>query len=317
MEPPKTVREKIDAARQLEKAGKLADAAVLYQKIVDSDPANRDAIGRLLVMYRRLKAYRKELAVINTALAAWQQRGKTLQDKWLREHPGAAGAGRSILRTLTKGGDSTAVFGSDAVVDAWVKRKAFVNKRLKGKKSADVSSPKNTPADRTRTAARKKAALAAAKKQAAFERKSALAAAKKEAAVAKKKAVLERKAAAAARKAEARAKKNAAVAAKMRPSLFIISIRYLVSLEKLDAVMPQHVAYLNKHLGNGDFLVAGRQEPRTGGIIIARGKNLNTIEKMVKTDPFVKKKMADTEIVEFSASMMARGLKRWLTGDRN
>jgi uncharacterized protein YciI len=302
---PKTVREKTDAARQLEKAGKLADAAVLYQQMVDTDPANRDAIGRLLVMYRKLKEYRKELAVINTALSAWQQRGKTQQDKWLREHPGAAGAGRSILRTLTKGGDSTAVFGSDAVVEAWVKRKAFVNKRLKGKKSPGGYSPtpKKTPADKTRTAARKKAALAAAKKEAAFERKTALAA-KKEAAAAKKKAALERKAAAAARKAEA-------------PSLFIISIRYLVSLEKLATAMPQHVAYLNKHLENGDFLVAGRQVPRTGGIIIARGKNLAVIEKMVKTDPFVKKKMADTEIVEFSASMTARSLKRWLTAGRN
>ena len=307
MEPPKTVREKIDAARQLEKGGRLADAAAIYQTIVDADPANRDAIGRLLVMYRKLKEYRKELAVINTALAAWQQRGKTAQDKWLKEHPGAAGAGRSILRTLIKDGDTTAAFGSDPAVEAWIKRKAFVSKRVTGKKTAPAS----------------KAALAAAKKKAdqqhkaeRAEAKKAAALKRKDAAAAKKAAALERKAAAAARKAEVLAKKKAAQAA-LPPSLFIISIHYLVPLEKLDTAMPQHVAWLNKHYEKGEFLVFGRQVPRIGGIIIARGKNRNAVEKMAKEDPFVKKKMAAIDIVEFSASKMAKGLKEWLTTDRN
>ena len=310
----KTVREKLAAARQLGKADKLADAAAIYQQIVNADPANRDAIGRLLVMYRKLKEYRKELAVIKTALATWQQRGKTAQDKWLKEHPGAAGAGRSILRTLTKGGDTTAAFGSDPAVDAWIKRKAFVNKRITGKKIAPASKAA-LAATKKMAGQQRKAERAAAKKAEVLERKEA-ALKRKEAAAAKKAAALERKAAAAARKSQALAKKKAALAA-LPPSLFIISIRYLVPLDKIDTTMPQHVAWLNKHYEKGEFLVFGRQVPRTGGIIIARGENRKAVEKMAKEDPFVKKKMATIDIVEFSASKMAKGLKEWLTTARN
>lgn len=57
----------MDNARQQEQAGKPDEAAVLYQKVVDLDPENKDAVRRLLMMYRRLKDYRKELAVIGAA----------------------------------------------------------------------------------------------------------------------------------------------------------------------------------------------------------------------------------------------------------
>ena len=60
---------------------------------------------------------------------------------------------------------------------------------------------------------------------------------------------------------------------------------------------------------NGDFLVSGRQVPRTGGIIIARGKDRDKVERLMNNDPFVKKKFASMDIVEFTASQTGKGLR--------
>jgi uncharacterized protein YciI len=95
----------------------------------------------------------------------------------------------------------------------------------------------------------------------------------------------------------------------MHPSLFIITLRYLADLEKIDASMSAHVSYLQKHFEKGEFLVAGRQIPRTGGIIIAKAKDRAAIEHIVKADPFLKKKLATVDIVEFSATRVARTWK--------
>ncbi|MES1159508.1 MAG: YciI family protein [Bacteroidota bacterium] len=60
--------------------------------------------------------------------------------------------------------------------------------------------------------------------------------------------------------------------------------------------------------GNGDFLVAGRRVPRTGGIILARAKDRDTLEKITKQDPFIKHKLASADIIEFTASKTGIGL---------
>ena len=74
------IREMVAEGRRLEKAGELTDAAAAYQKVVDNDSSNPEAVGRLLIVYRKLKEYGRELAVINGALAAYKQRDKALQE---------------------------------------------------------------------------------------------------------------------------------------------------------------------------------------------------------------------------------------------
>jgi uncharacterized protein YciI len=73
-------------------------------------------------------------------------------------------------------------------------------------------------------------------------------------------------------------------------------------------MMPRHMTFLDKHYKQGDFLVSGRQMPRTGGIIIAKGKNRASVERLMQQDPFVKGKLATMDIVEFSASQVSKGL---------
>jgi len=273
-------------AGELENAGKPEEAAAVYQRVVDADPANQAAVGRLLVIYRRRKEYKKELAVIEGALAVYGARDKAKQEEWVSAHPGAAKVGKAFLKTM--GGSA---FDGDPMVGRLVKRKEFVEKRL-GKRPRGAGA-----GSRKAAVAARKAAGTAERKREAAERRGA-AAAKKAAAVAE----------AAARKAAEVAAKKAAIEVKMHPSLFVITLRYLVPLDRIDAAMKKHVAFLDKHFDRGDFLVAGRQVPRTGGIIIARGKDRRTVERIMNQDPLVKGKMAGVDIVEFVAS---RGFPRF------
>ena len=293
--------------KRLEQAGELPEAAAAYQNVVDHDAGNQEAVGRLLVVYRKLKEYGKELTVLKGALSAFEQRDKALQEKWIQAHPKAAGAGRAMFRKLAGAGASTS--GADPVVNGLLKRKAFVEKRLAGGKLKKGAIIRRIPA-RARGGREKE--VAAQRRQKETARKATERKRKEEAAAARQREDGQRRQKAEARKAEKLAAEKAK--AERHPSLFVVSLRYLVPLEKIDAAMPRHMKFLDKHYGQGDFLASGRQVPRTGGIIIARGKNRATVERMMQSDPFVKGKMASIDIVEFSASQVGKVLEKWLKG---
>lgn len=308
----------MSAARELEEASRLTEAAGLYQELVDTDPTNQQAVSRLLTLYRRLKEPKKELAVIQDALAAYAQKDKATQERWVNAHPQAAKASRAFLRSL--GGSSASSFGANAQVQRLQKRREIVEKKLHGRTKPKAAAHKakaaahkaEAAAHKAEAAVTRKVAAAAAKEKRAGERRLA-AEQKKQAAEQRKHEAQQKKAEiAAARQAEAAARKQAAAAAKKAaaiPSLFVISIRYLAPLEAIDAMLPKHVAFLDKHFAAGDFLVAGRQIPRTGGIIIAQGKDRASIERIMKQDPFLKNKLASIDIVQFAASKMNK--KPW------
>src|SRR6185437_875242 len=291
MKAVKSTSKLMSAARELEEASRLTEAAGLYQQLVDADPTNQQAVSRLLTLYRRLKEPKKELAVIQDALAAYAQKDKATQERWVNAHPQAAKASRAFLRSL--GGSSASSFGANAQVQRLQKRREIVEKKLYGR-----TKPK-AAARKAEAAVTRKVAAAAAKEKRAGERRLA-AEQKKQAAEQRKHEAQQKKAEiAAARQAEAAARKQAAAAAKKAaiPSLFVISIRYLAPLEAIDAMLPKHVAFLNKHFAAGEI-------PRTGGIIIARGKDHASIERIMKQDPFLKNKLASIDIVQFAASKM-------------
>ena len=81
--------------------------------------------------------------------------------------------------------------------------------------------------------------------------------------------------------------------------MFIIELTYKVPLEKIDAYMKAHVAYLDKYYEEGIFVTWGRKVPRTGGIIIATIENKKEAENIVKQYPFYKNKLADFRLIEF------------------
>ena len=308
--------------RRLEEAGKLDAAATAYRKLVYKDFHNQEAVGRLLMIYRKQSNYREELTTINKVLAAYREENKAREEKWMREHARAAATGRAIYRQL--GGTSISGFGVDPEVTALTRRKEVVERKI-GDKASKKTSPERDrkgKAAEKRKVETKRRKLEEERKQGVVKKKRVAAERKAKAAEAEK-AKREEEAARKARdeaarkaavikKTEDEAARKAAAEAKKYPTLFAIILRYTASLREIDEAMKAHVAFLDRHYSRGEFLVSGRQEPRTGGVILARGKNREAIEQMMKDDPFVKRGLAEVEVVEFRASQMSKGLARYL-----
>ena len=53
--------------------------------------------------------------------------------------------------------------------------------------------------------------------------------------------------------------------------------------------------------------MSGRQIPRTGGVILARGDDREEIEALAASDPFVSGGVATCEVIQFRASQTADG----------
>ena len=87
--------------------------------------------------------------------------------------------------------------------------------------------------------------------------------------------------------------------------MFIIELTYTAPLTKIDAQMRPHVAFLKKYYASGNFLMSGRQIPRTGGIIVAMAESRERIEVIMAEDPFCKHGLAEARITEFRASQKA------------
>lgn len=94
--------------------------------------------------------------------------------------------------------------------------------------------------------------------------------------------------------------------------MFIIQLTYKRSLAEVDQLMEEHKLFLKKYYDEGIFLLSGRKNPRTGGVIIARAESLASIEKVISEDPFHMQELADYSITEFFPTMANELLKTLL-----
>lgn len=84
--------------------------------------------------------------------------------------------------------------------------------------------------------------------------------------------------------------------------MFVVLLDYKAPLDQIDARMPEHMAFVRECFRAGVFLVAGRQDPRAGGLILARSPNRDDLATVMRADPFVAEGLAAFEIVEFRSS---------------
>jgi uncharacterized protein YciI len=94
--------------------------------------------------------------------------------------------------------------------------------------------------------------------------------------------------------------------------VFVIELIYKAELERIDAQMKPHMAFLNRYYASGHFLVSGRKIPRDGGIILAVGESREEIEAIARQDPFVARGLADVRIIEFRVSQRAENIEQRL-----
>ncbi|MBV6702128.1 hypothetical protein KV557_34340 [Kitasatospora aureofaciens] len=93
--------------------------------------------------------------------------------------------------------------------------------------------------------------------------------------------------------------------------MFILTLTYLADLADLaeiDAVLPAHRDYLERHYRTGRFLLSGRRVPRTGGVILALGDDPEEIRAITATDPFVVAGLARYDIVQATPTAVSATL---------
>lgn len=92
--------------------------------------------------------------------------------------------------------------------------------------------------------------------------------------------------------------------------LYVVDLTYIVELSQTEEHLAAHQAFLDRHYESGLFLVSGRKEPRTGGVIVATGTR-EEVERAVAEDPFSIAGVARYEITEFVPSRTAPALARY------
>ncbi|MEU8675190.1 YciI family protein [Streptomyces sp. NPDC048560] len=84
--------------------------------------------------------------------------------------------------------------------------------------------------------------------------------------------------------------------------MFVLELTYTAPVERADALMEEHIAWLDAQYAAGVFLASGRKNPRDGGVILAVGDDRARIEKIAAADPFAAEGVCAYRITEFIAT---------------
>lgn len=92
-------------------------------------------------------------------------------------------------------------------------------------------------------------------------------------------------------------------------SIFIASLTYTVPIERIDAVLDEHLAWLRAGHEAGHFIAWGPREPRDGGLIFVKAPSRAEAERLLASDPFMTEGLADLAIIEWTPRFAFPGLE--------
>ncbi|MBB6436620.1 YciI family protein [Streptomyces candidus] len=90
--------------------------------------------------------------------------------------------------------------------------------------------------------------------------------------------------------------------------MFVLELTYTAPLAEVDALMSEHMAWVDAQYAAGVFLASGRKRPRDGGVILAVADSREAIEGVAASDPFAVGRVCEYRITEFAATRVAEGL---------
>lgn len=99
--------------------------------------------------------------------------------------------------------------------------------------------------------------------------------------------------------------------------MFIISLDYIKPITVVEEHLAAHREFLEEGFNKGYFLLAGRKNPRTGGIIISSSGDKALLEEFIKSDPFYLYQIAEFSITEFIPTMACSGLGGYINSSSN
>ncbi|MGK3144243.1 YciI family protein [Pantoea sp. C2G6] len=69
--------------------------------------------------------------------------------------------------------------------------------------------------------------------------------------------------------------------------MYIVSLDYFRPIAEVEALLPAHIAWLDRYFAADFFIAAGRKDPRTGGILLVREMERERLDALLAEDPFV------------------------------
>jgi hypothetical protein len=136
MKPSQIVQQRNNEAREAELNDELDKAIALYEKNVQEPVADPFAFDRLMVIYRKQKAYKEELRVIKKGIELFAEQTR----QQLKENiSGKKNASQlvKLSNAFMKGAGLVDKKGNDTYlpepVNKWTNRKSVVEKKLKAK----------------------------------------------------------------------------------------------------------------------------------------------------------------------------------------
>lgn len=95
---------------------------------------------------------------------------------------------------------------------------------------------------------------------------------------------------------------------------FLVELTYIVPFEQIGETLAEHRQFLDDGYSRGWLLMSGPQEPRTGGIVIARAASLKELKDYFARDPYHLKNIAAHRFVEFNPVKLQPFMKDWVEG---
>ena len=80
--------------------------------------------------------------------------------------------------------------------------------------------------------------------------------------------------------------------------MLIVDVVYKQDLVIVDKYLEEHRNFLQKYYDKNMLIASGPKDPRTGGIILAN-IDKESMEKLIKEDPFYQNNIADYKIISF------------------
>lgn len=94
--------------------------------------------------------------------------------------------------------------------------------------------------------------------------------------------------------------------------MLIAVLTYIRPLDEVDALIADHIRYLDEHYASGLFVASGRRVPRTGGVILIAGHDREQAMAVLEQDPFKRAEVATYELIEFAPAKMRAGFEAFL-----
>ncbi|ADP11589.1 conserved uncharacterized protein [Erwinia sp. Ejp617] len=68
--------------------------------------------------------------------------------------------------------------------------------------------------------------------------------------------------------------------------MYLVLLSYTRPMDEVNRLLEPHIEWINRYFASGDFISAGRKEPRTGGMIMVKEMDRARLDAILAEDPF-------------------------------